>query len=334
MSDMRDWQDIRTANYRRNLQADRVLESLNEALAPLEQQLVSSFEAPRYPPIFIIGAPRSGTTLLSQLLITCFELGYINNVVARFWMAPYIGAWLASELQDFERPPRIAFRSDLGATPEYEGPHEFGYFWSRWFRYDDTHQLSEEQVEAIDTRFFRQELAAVESVFDRPLVFKNVPALSLQVGFLATALPQAVFIHCRRDTIYVAQSLLLSRLKYYGNKESWLSVKPKEYRWLKEQPYPEQIVGQIFYTLQRIEEACASLECSRFLNIDYENLCERPAEELERVVDLFVPTGYELLRRDSAVPDLSSTNKKMVDEGEFRRLEEACRRFFDEPVKG
>jgi len=334
MSDKGDLEPIRTAHYQENLQADQILGVLNETLAPLERELVASFEAPRYPTIFIIGAPRSGTTLLSQLLITCFELGYINNVAARFWMAPYIGAWLASQLQDFERAPAVGFTSDLGATPEYEGPHEFGYFWRRWFQYGDTHQLSKEQAEAIDTRFFRQELAAIENVFDRPLLFKNVPALSLQVDFLATALPEAIFIHCRRDHVYAAQSLLLSRLKYYGNKESWLSVKPKEYGRLKERPYAKQIAGQIFYTLWRIDEVLASLDPSRYLNIDYEVLCESPVEQLERVAHLVAGTGYELLRRDFTLPALFSTNKKVVDDDEFQMLEEACRQFSDESVEG
>jgi hypothetical protein len=325
---------IRTVHYQKNLQDEELMGAVNQALAPLEREMVATFEAPSYPTIFIVGAPRSGTTLLVQLLITCFELGYINNIAARFWMAPYIGAWLASGFQAPNRPPAVGFSSELGRTPEYEGPHEFGYFWRRWFQYGDTHELSEEQVAAIDTTHLRQELAAIEYVFDRPLLFKNAPALSLQVGFLASVLPEAVFIHCRREHVYVAQSLLLSRLKYYGNKESWFSVKPKEYRWLKERPYVEQIAGQIFYTRRRIEQALVSLGSRRRLNVDYESLCKRPQEVLERVANLVAGTGYKLLQRECVVPDIASTNAKVVDEDEFQRLEEACCQFFDEPAEG
>jgi len=328
MSNTVDLEPLRTDKYQKSSQAEQILSALNETLATLEQKLVAEFDAPQYPTIFVVGAPRSGTTILVQLLIHCFELGYINNIAARFWMAPYIGAWMVSEMQDFSCAPFAGFSSDLGATPEYEGPHEFGYFWRRWFHYDETHELSEEQIEAIDTKFLKRELAAVESVFDRPLLLKNIPALSLQMDLLATVLPQAVFIHCRRDPIYIAQSLLLSRLKYYGDKESWLSVKPNQFRWLKDRPYPEQIAGQIFYTLERIKNVLASLDSSRFLNIDYEALCEEPEAQLNRIAHLVMGAGYRLLRRDVPVPDLSSTNKKLVDDEEFQRLKEGYRRFF------
>lgn len=327
MSKEIDQKPTRTAQYRKNPRAEQILEALNERLVPLERGLVADFIEPRYPTIFIVGAPRSGTTLLSQLLITYFELGYINNVIARFWMAPYVGAWLASELQNFGRPPAIGFESDLGTTSECEGLHEFGYFWRRWFQYGDTHELDKGQLGAIDTPFLRQELAAIESVFDRPLLFKNVAALSLRVGFLATTLPKSLFIHCRRDPAFTAQSLLVSRLKYYGSRETWFSIKPQEYSWLKERPYEEQIAGQIFHTRQRIEQAFETMSSTRYVNLDYESLCNRPSEQLASVAQLVEGVGHRLVQRDVALPNLSSTNKQVIDDDEFQRLETAYHRI-------
>ena len=322
-------EQIRTAKYRKEHHSDQVLSDANNALVPLERGFASGFQAPHYPTLFIVGAPRSGTTLLSQLLITRFEIGYINNIAARFWMAPSVGALLAQTLKDSYRPPAVGFKSDLGATPEYEGPHEFGFFWRRWFDYGETHQLSAEQTDAIDKEFLKQEVAAIENVFNQPLLFKNVPALSLQVDFLAATFPNAIFVHCRRDPLYTAQSLLLSRLKYYENRNSWFSIKPKEYVWLEDRPYAEQIAGQIFYTLQKIEKDFSSLAPSRHITIQYESLCENPEVELGRVADLFAGNGYELSQRDGLLPDLSTTNRKKVTDDEFEQLAQACRQFFN-----
>jgi ABC-type oligopeptide transport system ATPase subunit len=40
---------------------------------------------------FIVGLPRSGTTLLSQLLAYSLDAGYTTNFAARFWLAPVHG---------------------------------------------------------------------------------------------------------------------------------------------------------------------------------------------------------------------------------------------------
>lgn len=332
MGEQVDLEPDRTARYKKNAQTEQIKAVLNRILAPLERELIARFKKPRYPIIFIVGAPRSGTTLLNQLLIAYFKVGYINNLVARFWMAPYIGVQLISELQDLERHSISSFTSDLGATSGYEDPHEFGYFWRRWFKYNDTHQLGKGQIKKIDTESFRKEIAAVESIFDCPMVFKNL-VCSLQIDFLAEALPTAVFIHCRRDPIYAAQSILLSRLNYYNNKETWFSLKPKEYKWLKDRPYADQIAGQIFYTRQQIEQVSASLSSSRYLTIDYEVLCKKPKEQLERVASLVAKTGYELFRRDITLPILTSTNKQRLNNKDFFCLKRSINQIFKQNKK-
>ncbi|MBA3564602.1 MAG: hypothetical protein H0W33_11470, partial [Gammaproteobacteria bacterium] len=68
----------RMFRYRKDALAERVLIQANERLAALETELISRFHAPRHPTLFIVGAPRSGTTLLAQLLLMRFELGYNN----------------------------------------------------------------------------------------------------------------------------------------------------------------------------------------------------------------------------------------------------------------
>lgn len=329
MSKESELEPPRTIAYKKDLQAEQILIPMNDTLSSLERRLVANFESPRYPSIFIVGAPRSGTTLLTQLLINSYKIGYINNVIARFWQAPYIGARLASTFKyTIHDSPALELTSDLGATSYYLGPSEFGYFWRRWFKYGETHQLSKKQYDSIDIKFLRQEIGAIESVFKKPLLLKN-PVLSLHIRFLADALPKAVFIRCSRESVYTAQSLLLSRIKYYNNKDAWFSMKPNEYTWLKYQPYPDQIAGQIFYIEQQINCIFEELESNRYLNINYEILCEKPKEQLGRVARLFEGHGCKLLTRKFDLPQITSKNKKRIDEQEFQLLHEACSRLFN-----
>ena len=308
---------------------ENVLSDLNEVLHPLELQYISRFDRPKYPIVFIAGTQRSGTTLLMQLMLSYFNIGYVSNVMARFWCAPYIGALLFRELRRKSKRQYTEFTSELGTTYGYEGPHEFGYFWQHWFPYDnETHQTSEEDLAAMDIALFRQELAAIESVFDVPLTFKNPIVFSLNMTALADVLPRAVFLVCHRDPLYVAQSTLLSRIKFHGRKEQWFSVKPREYTWLKDRPYPEQIAGQIFYTEQCVKASLSQLASHRYHIIEYNDLCADPEKQLKKIKALLVKSGCELKQTGFTPDSFQSTNIQKIEDQEFNLLKQACEKFY------
>jgi hypothetical protein len=317
----------RMSPYRKDPDAERVLESVNQRLADLERELIARYVLPRYPTLFVVGAPRSGTTLLEQLLLTRFEFGYINNNVARFWMAPYVGAVLARQISRGFRTPDVGVTSEFGATTGFEGPHEFGYFWRRWFRYGETHDIVDTDVQSADRAALGQELAAIESVFDRPLVLKN-PVCSFHIGFLAEALPGAVFLHCHREPVYAAQSILQSRIKYHGDSSAWFSVKPAEYKRLRLLSIPEQIAGQIYFTRQAVARQFRTLPATRRMEVSYEALCDTPEAELDKIAAWVADTGHALRRRKTQPPKLSTTNRAMVGPEEFDTLRRACEQRF------
>ena len=70
--------------------------------------------------IFIVGAPKSGTTLLTQKLISKFELDYVSNLTARFWKKPSQGIKITKKLFPTERKRKfINFKSNFGITEGY-----------------------------------------------------------------------------------------------------------------------------------------------------------------------------------------------------------------------
>lgn len=307
---------------------DQPIAALNDVLAPLEQLYVDPFDAPDQPIIFIVGAPRSGTTLLSQLLIARYRIGYVSNLVARFWKAPYLGLLLMQNIREAGRSLDVDVSSDHGFTTGYEGPHEFGYFWRRWFDYQDSHWLSDEQIAAIDAKALSQETAAMQSVDGSPFLFKNL-VCSFQVKFLARTLPSAVFVHCQREPIFVAQSLLKCRERHCNDLEEWFSVKPRAYPELRNRPYPDQIAGQIFHTRRHIEKAFAELDDNRVCHIRYESLVENPLDDLDDIAETVrYQDGTMKTRDDFSTPALQSTNRFTVSPGVLDRLEASCRQFF------
>ncbi|CAN5355208.1 hypothetical protein BH24PSE2_BH24PSE2_03070 [soil metagenome] len=311
------------ADYRKDPGAERVLAALNERLAALERDLIAPFDTPRHPVVFIVGAPRSGTTLLEQLLLTRFEFGYVDNLIARFWLAPYVGSVLAAQLRNPARPPAVGSHSDYGATHGSEGPHEFGYFWRRWFAYGETHDVGDTVVRDQDRALLSQELAAMESVFDRPLVLKN-PVCSFHIEFLSRAVPGSLFVHCRREPVYAAQSILEARMRYHGDREAWFSLRPAAFKRLQRLPYPEQIAGQVFATREAVDRQFASLPAPRTRSLDYEALCAAPEQELDHLAAWMADRGCTLRRRRQALPAVASTNTVRLDRQEFEALQKAC----------
>ncbi|MGB1243246.1 MAG: sulfotransferase [Chitinophagales bacterium] len=306
-----------------------ILQQMNKSLANAELQHIQQFNLPQKPIIFVVGVPRSGTTILTQLLLSAFQIGYANNIVAKFWEAPYIGSILAKSLKDNQNNLNIGINSNYGFTNEYEGPHEFGYFWRRWFRYGESHQIEGNQIGEEEVKILQQEVAAMESVFEAPMLFKNPAALSLNIDFLAKAFPSSVFIHIQREPFFNAQSLLLGREKYGNSREDWFSVKPKEYSWLKEKSVEEQIAGQTYYTQKRIRDCLQKLPQKRQLTFSYESFCEQPLSYLQAVESLLQLLGCSLQERSNDLPvSLKNTNVVKLEGNTLKQLQYNIHQYF------
>ena len=320
----------RTPEYRKDPKQEERLKHLNAHLAPLERQLISGFDRPQLPIVFIVGAPRSGSTLLSQTLAQTGSFSYVTNFVARFWMAPYVGMRIEEALDIRKLGCDQSFVSKFGVTERWVGPHEFGYFWSRWFRFGETHQLDNKELEEVDLDTLRKELAALESVYNKPLCFKYLPC-GLHIPFLAERFENSVFVLCRRQSVYNMQSLLLARSKILGDEGHWWSLRPKEYPdLLSVSPY-EQIAGQIYYTLKEIETSFSSLSPERFLHILYDNLCSQPREEVSKVVEAISQMGVKVHWKPDVIPErFESTDTKRISDEEFQKLHKVAEHYFGE----
>jgi hypothetical protein len=158
-------------------------------------------------------------------------------------------------------------------------------------------------------------------------VLKN-PVCSFHVAFLAAVLPGALFIHCRREPVYAAQSILWSRLAFHGDRGAWFSVKPAEYKQLRTMAWPEQIAGQIHHTREAISRQFRSLAATRWLDLDYESLCRSTETELDRIGAWVATSGHALRQREFRPPKLAATNRRHIATGEFETLRRACDALF------
>ena len=122
---------LRKTDYYKNEDEEAFLEKVNYVLQKEEWASYKDVSL-KYPNIFVFGLPRSGTTIMSQFLIYAFRLGYINNFMARFWLAPLTGIKLSKKILGENQ--NTTFTSDYAKTMNLFDIHEFGYFWRYWLK--------------------------------------------------------------------------------------------------------------------------------------------------------------------------------------------------------
>lgn len=290
---------MRLPGQRRSLARDLWLYARNLALRPSELRLLRRYGEGPQPLVFIVGAPRSGTTLLYQLMARHLEVVYVHNYAARYWLAPLVGLRrLARRRGDFASPHGEP-HSDFGATEGEASPHEFTYFWQYWMEFEATDELTEPELDRVRWRAIRRELSGIASWAGRPLVLKCVTFADYHVARFARELPTAKFVWIRRDPRYVARSILRSRQRRYGSESVWWSLRPRDVAAWREREPLAQVCHQIRHAEAALTRGVTTLPTSRVASLSYEDLVADPLGALERLA-AFVPAGLrdvEALRR-------------------------------------
>lgn len=298
-----------SAKYKKNERFERVITSLNNQLEISQKDLLE-YREEFYPTIHIIGAPRSGTTLVSQLIPSYLSVAHINNFIAAFWKAPVYGIELSKKL--IGEQYKSNFSSDFGRTNTINEPHEFGYFWNYHLKYDDLHQKSEEYEYKIDWKQLSLLINNMTDAFGKPIIFK-----SFLLGFHANAfyntLPKSKFIYIKRNLVDNVLSILKLRKQLNGDINIWGSIKPKQYQKLKDLSVYEQVVGQILCLESEYLNQLNNIPNNSKIIISYEEICLNPEKFLNQVQKNFLDKENNINLAN--LPDFTMASKEInVDE--------------------
>jgi hypothetical protein len=324
------YEQARAEAFRPNQNLNDLLARLMPMLTPVQLQQNAAYVAPRFPVAVIIGCPRSGTTVLTQILAATGDFAYPTNFLSRFAYAPVIGAMIQEmlfnpaydfrgELADIQSSSN--FHSSIGKTSGALGISEFFHFWRKFFPNHDPGHLTDEELAQVDVARMRSELASMESVFNKPFMSKGM-MMQFNVRYFAEHVPELFFIHISREPTYLLQSVYLARKQFYGETNVWWSVKPKEYEWLADEDFIHQVAGQVFFTEKAIEEQLAHVPDDRQLVYRYEALCADPQRFYEQLSFQFEQRGYRLnpYRLETS---FASNNALKLPREEIDKLEKA-----------
>ena len=170
-------------------------------------------------PIFIVGAPRSGTTLTYQVVTQQFKVGYFTSQMNYLFGIPNIVMRL---LAPFVSRPKPNFRSSYGHINGLFAPSENGNFWFRWLPRDGIQgHFVEANLESLqDYQSMYRSVGSMATILGVPMVFKSV-YFSMVIGILAQVFPKARFIFVRRDRLLTCQSLYLARQRRKCPSDWW-----------------------------------------------------------------------------------------------------------------
>jgi len=243
--------------------------------------------------VFLVGPPRSGSTLIMQALCDAFKVGYLSNKHCAWFAAPSFAERVFRPLV-VKRPSDYA--SDHGRTNRPDEPSECGAWWYRFFRRDPAYvrldNVSERRMNS-----FRCSLFKIYQAIGLPLVFKNLYA-TLRIEPIAHYVPNALFVVIKRDWVDNAHSILKGRKDASGRYDQWWSVPPPNVKKLSRLRPVCQVLGQIQSLNELIDRDIRRLGLEdRTFSIRYEDFCNDVHGALESFQSFMLRHGVNLERR-------------------------------------
>jgi hypothetical protein len=248
------------------------------ALLPLENRLRKRVTE-EHSNIFILGLPRSGTTLLSQVIYSVTNCYCTNNFMARFWQVPLVGANLSKFT--INKRFRDKFESHLGQTAGIDEPHEFSWFWQKYL--SDKYASSEQNLDA-DLSQLKETILNLNSIFNAPLVFKPLELITDKLPFLVDGFQKALFVFIDRSATNIAKSILAAREKQKEPRKWWGSIPNNAaISELEKLEIIDQILYQIEYFREFYSDVLLLVPEEQRVIVRYEDLCSAPDKVMSHI---------------------------------------------------
>lgn len=292
--------DRRVEEYKRNNDLDCYMSAMNLYLKDGEMKALEEVKK-EYPVIFVMGAMRSGSTLMMQWLADTGEFAYPSNMLSRFYGTPIIGSKIQrlltdskynfrNEITDFNM--EISYESANGKTRGALEPNEFWYFWRRFLPEDLWNYSDAELLNYVDIETMRKEIWGIAEEFDKPFALKGM-ICNYNISFLNQIFPKAIFVWIKRDLERNVRSVMEARKRQYGTYNQWYSFRIPEYEELiKIDDIEEQVRLQIHYINRAIEDGFKDVEDAKIIKVNYEEFCRKPSDLYFLIYDKLKIQGY------------------------------------------
>jgi hypothetical protein len=284
-----------------------------------EKQLYQQAGAPTLPLILVCGAPRSGTTLVSQVLINNLDIGYFNNLTSVFPRSPLVS------YEMFRRqlnPTDVPYSSFYGKSIRFSGPNDALYLWDRWLGADRS-KIRESLTEQEKTEMLHF-FGACQEIYKKPILSKN-NNLNVQANVVSDVLETAYFICMTRDPLYLAQSLLRARLDIHGDVNVAYGIDAPHP--LNSRNHIEDVCRQVLFHERTIQKQQRLIGEDRFWIVQYEDFCRNPEFLVEMVSRKILDQPMQIDRLRKSIKPFLNTNKIKIEPEIFEEIASTIKRL-------
>jgi hypothetical protein len=242
-------------------------------------------------PLFLLGAPRSGTSLLYKVLCLHPDVAYISNWVRRFPRQPWLGAlnrlarrlphtqrsvWFGHDSNAYVYASRRALLKRLFPQP-VEGEPVYAACGIPDFVPSGA-APSEQQRDALRAAF-----RAIRRYAGGTRIVNKRIGNNLRIPLLEAAFPEARFVDIMRDGRAVAYSL--SHVDWWDDTVVWwYGGTPR--RWREEGRDPWELCARVWLEeLRAIDAGLESVPAGQVLRVHYEQLVREPLPTLRVIAE-------------------------------------------------
>lgn len=265
----------------------------------------------RYPPLFLVGAPRSGTTVVYQHVVNRFRWAYFPNLSRRFPRACVTAAAVSRFLDEY----RPTYESRFGEMEGVAAPSDGWEVFHRWYpRYDYTIPVHEARLHELRTI-----VRLLEGLYDAPFVNKN-NSNSVRIPSLLRTFPNALFIHVSRDLPETVGSIIRGRRANAIARDEWWGAPPPQLLHSTFENPTERVVAQVWGLRERIDSDLAGLPTEQHMTVSYEDFCAHPEIPVSWIQQAYERQGTALVERGESLPSsLTARKGELAADRAFRR---------------
>jgi len=265
-------------SYRIPYRVAKYLSRTQKLCIPFEdkQLCFSRNNSSEYRPIFVLGLPRSGSTLVYQLLVASSECSYFSNLASIMPHAPITVSRLTKVIGGQKTPP--IFQSRYGNTTLWNEPSVGVPIWGRWFsmtqEYIKGNCLNEPMLNEL-----RSTIYGMQNNFSAPFIGKWQGFNSVTAS-MDKAFPTCFFVRVKRSYNNVAQSILRARKEELGDINKWFSSRTSAYSEIIQSTKDPilQVCLQILNLEKDLDNFFSILPENRKIIVDYADICKNPVE--------------------------------------------------------